>query len=149
MLLGSRHAYEQYTAPLGICWMVTPNQHYGPSPDGYEYQAWGTYHKADRNAIGIDRTADGTGYVLQYPEALRRRFESTQTCPDELLLFFHRLPYTFKMRDGRPLPDFDRALVDERIGRQLHNAREWRDIINTFFHRLSGIEDVHERKIYR
>ena len=48
-----------------------------------------------------------------------------------------------------PLPDFDRALVDERIGRQLHNAREWRDIINTFFHRLSGIEDVHERKIYR
>ena len=136
----------------------------------------GTYHKADRNAIGIDRTADGTGYVLQYPEALRRRFESTQTCPDELLLFFHRLPYTFKMRDGRtliqriyddhfegyewveraasilkalPLPDFDRALVDERIGRQLHNAREWRDIINTFFHRLSGIEDVHERKIYR
>ncbi len=176
VLLGSRHAYEQYTAPLGICWMVTPNQHYGPSPDGYEYQAWGTYHKADRNAIGIDRTADGTGYVLQYPEALRRRFESTQTCPDELLLFFHRLPYTFKMRDGRtliqriyddhfegyewveraasilkalPLPDFDRALVDERIGRQLHNAREWRDIINTFFHRLSGIEDVHERKIYR
>lgn len=176
VLLGSRHAYEQYTAPLGICWMVTPNQHYGPSPDGYEYQAWGTYHKADRNAIGIDRTADGTGYVLQYPEALRRRFESTQTCPDELLLFFHRLPYTFKMRDGRtliqriyddhfegyewveraasilkalPLPDFDRALVGERIGRQLHNAREWRDIINTFFHRLSGIEDVHERKIYR
>jgi alpha-glucuronidase family protein len=176
VLRGSRHAYEQYTAPLGICWMVTPNQHYGPSPDGYEYQAWGTYHKADRNAIGIDRTADGTGYVLQYPEALRRRFESTQTCPDELLLFFHRLPYTFKMRDGRtliqriyddhfegyewveraasilkalPLPDFDRALVDERIGRQLHNAREWRDIINTFFHRLSGIEDVHERKIYR
>ena len=176
VLLGSRHAYEQYTAPLGICWMVTPNQHYGPSPDGYEYQAWGTYHKADRNAIGIDRTADGTGYVLQYPEALRRRFESTQTCQDELLLFFHRLPYTFKMRDGRtliqriyddhfegyewveraasilkalPLPDFDRALVDERIGRQLHNAREWRDIINTFFHRLSGIEDVHERKIYR
>ena len=176
VLLGSRHAYEQYTAPLGICWMVTPNQHYGPSPDGYEYQAWGTYHKADRNAIGIDRTADGTGYVLQYPEALRRRFESTQTCPDELLLFFHRLPYTFKMRDGRtliqriyddhfegyewveraasilkalPLPDFDRALVDERIGRQLHNAREWRDIINTFFHRLSGIEDVHDRKIYR
>ena len=48
-----------------------------------------------------------------------------------------------------PLPDFDRALVDERIERQLHNASEWRDIINTFFHRLSGIEDVHERKIYR
>lgn len=176
VLLGSRHAYEQYTAPLGICWMVTPNQHYGPSPDGYEYQAWGTYHKADRNAIGIDRTADGTGYVLQYPEALRRRFESTQTCPDELLLFFHRLPYDFKMRDGRtliqrvyddhfegcewverasgilktlPLPEFDRALVLERMARQEHNAREWRDIINTFFHRLSGIEDVHGRKIYR
>lgn len=175
ILLDSRHAYEQYTAPLGICWMVSPNHHYGPSPDGYEYQAWGTYHRADRNAIGIDRTENGTGYALQYPEALCNRYSHLDTCPDELLLFFHRLPYSYRMRDGRTLiqriyddhfegcgwvertaqaldtlslPEEDRALVQERIGRQLHNAREWRDIINTFFHRLSGVEDAHGRKIY-
>ncbi len=175
ILMGSRHAYEQYTAPLGICWMVSPNHHYGPSPDGYEYQAWGTYHKADRNAIGIDRTENGTGYALQYPEAICARYTNLSTCPDELLLFFHRLPYDYRMRDGRTmiqriyddhfegcawvertanelttlsLPEEDAALVAERMQRQLHNAREWRDIINTFFHRLSGVADGHGRKIY-
>lgn len=175
ILMGSRHAYEQYTAPLGICWMVSPNHHYGPSPDGYEYQAWGTYHKADRNAIGIDRTENGTGYALQYPEAICARYSNLCTCPDELLLFFHRLPYDYRMRDGRTmiqriyddhfegyawvertandlktlsLPEADAAIVAQRIERQLYNAREWRDIINTFFHRLSGFADVHGRKIY-
>ena len=61
LLLQSRSAYEHYTAPLGICWMVNPNYHYGPSPMGYEYAAWGTYHRADREAIGIDRTAGRYG----------------------------------------------------------------------------------------
>ena len=175
ILLGSRHAYEQYTAPLGIGWMVTPNVHYGPSPDGYEYQSWGTYHKADRDAIGIDRTSVGTGYALQYPPLLRDRYSSLKTCPDELLLFFHRLPYTYRMRDGRTLiqriyddhfegydwvertsealqsltlPEEDRTIVLERIKLQKQNAREWRDVINTYFHRLSGIDDIHGRTIY-
>ncbi len=175
ILLGSRHAYEQYTAPLGIGWMVTPNVHYDPSPDGYEYQSWGTYHKADRDAIGIDRTSAGTGYALQYPPLLRDRYSSLETCPDELLLFFHRLPYTYRMHDGRTLiqriyddhfegydwverasealesltlPEEDRAVVLERIKLQKQNAREWRDVINTYFHRLSGIDDIHGRMIY-
>ena len=175
ILLGSRHAYEQYNAPLGLCWMVSPNNHYGPSPDGYEYQAWGTYHRADRNAVGIDRTANGTGYTAQYPKALRDRYENLDTCPDEMLLFFHRLRYDYLMRDGRtliqriyddhfegttwvdhsaeklaglPLPSPDREEVLERIERQILDAREWRDVVNTFFHRLSGIEDAKGRTIY-
>ena len=175
VLLGSRHAYEQYTSPLGIGWMVVPNVHYGPSPEGYEYQSWGTYHKASRDAVGIDRTSDGTGYALQYPPQLCDRYSSLETCPDELLLFFHRLPYTYRMRDGRTLiqriyddhfegyewverasealqslilPEEDRAIVLERIKLQKQNAREWRDVINTYFHRLSGIDDIHGRTIY-
>ncbi len=175
LLLDSRHVYELYTAPLGLCWMVSPNNHYGPSPDGYEYQAWGTYHRADRSAIGIDRTGGGTGYAAQYPDALRARYESLDTCPDELLLFFHRLPYDYVMRDGRtlvqrvyddhfeglarteamaetlealPLPSPDREEVLERIGRQRTDAREWCDIINSFFRRFSGAEDAHGRRIY-
>ncbi len=175
LLLNSRAAYEKYTAPLGLCWMVSPNNHYGPSPDGYEYQAWGTYHKANRDAVGIDRTAKGTGYAAQYPPDMQARYESLETCPDELLLFFHRVRYDHVMRDGRtliqriyddhfegealaqkmaetlkalPLPSPDREEALERMERQLVDAREWRDIVNTFFFRLSGVPDAHGQKIW-
>ena len=72
LLLSSRRIYEKYTAPLGIGWMVNPHDHYGPNPSGYEYDLWGTYHKADRNAVGIDRTENGTGYLSQYPEDIAK-----------------------------------------------------------------------------
>ena len=175
MLLHSRAVYEKYTAPLGLCWMVSPNNHYGPSPYGYEFQAWGTYNRADRNAVGIDRTENGTGYAGQYPEPLRSLYASPETCPDDLLLFFHRLPYDFVMRDGRtliqriyddhfsgyeeteamartlsgldlPQPDRDEAAA--RMKAQLADAREWRDIVNTFFHRFSGVPDEKGRTIF-
>ena len=175
LLLGSRETYEMYTAPLGLCWMVNPAGHYGPSPYGYEFQSWGTYNRADRNAVGIDRTAAGTGYVNQYPPEIAARYADPHACPDNLLLFFYRLPYGFVMRDGRtliqriyddhfagydraaamadtlrtlPLPEPDRAVILERMERQLRNAREWRDVVNTFFHRFSGAEDEKGRKIY-
>ena len=175
MLGCSRHVYEQYTAPLGLCWMVSPNHHYGPSPYGYEFQAWGTYNRADRNAVGIDRTEAGTGYTCQYPAELGRMYADPDTCPDELLLFFHRLAYDYRMRDGRTLiqriyddhfagleavlkmqelletldlPEPDRSEARERMARQAANAREWCDIINTFFFRFSGIPDEHGRTIY-
>ena len=175
ILLSSREIYEKYTAPLGIGWMVNPHDHYGPNPSGYEYDLWGTYHKADRNAIGIDRTVNGTDYLGQYPECLRKKYEDPATCPDLYLLFFHRLPYSFRMKDGRtliqriyddhfegydktaemadslaalPFPEPDRTEIMKRMDRQLADAREWRDIINTFFHRLSGAEDEKGRIIY-
>lgn len=175
LLLGSRRVYEKYTAPLGIGWMMTPHNHYGPCPSGYEYDLWGTYHKADHLAIGIDRTASGTGYTLQYPERLRDLYSNPDTCPDLLKLFFHRLPYTYVMSDGRtliqriyddhfegydetlamaetlkhlPFPDPDRSEIDFRMEKQIADAREWRDVINTFLHRLSMIDDIHGRKIY-
>ena len=175
LLLSSRGIYEKYTAPLGIGWMVNPHDHYGPNPSGYEYDLWGTYHKADRNAVGIDRTAGGTGYLSQYPETIRKKYEKPETCPDLYLLFYHRLPYTFRMKDGRtlvqriyddhfegleetrvlaekllslPFPEPDAGVIRERMKKQLYNAREWCDIINTFFHRLSGVPDERGRKIY-
>ncbi|MBQ9262805.1 MAG: alpha-glucuronidase [Clostridia bacterium] len=175
LLLASRGVYEKYTAPLGLCWMVRPEGHYGPSPYGYEFQAWGTYNRADRNAVGVDRTERGTGYVAQYPPKWKKLYENPHTCPDELLLFFHRLPYDFVMKDGRtliqriyddhfegvvaaetmaetlkalPLPEEDRREALERMDLQVQNAREWRDVINTFFRRFSGVDDVHGRKIY-
>lgn len=175
VLLSSRRIYEKYTAPLGIGWMVTPHDHYGPNPSGYEYDLWGTYHKADRNAVGIDRTHTGTGYLDQYPEYFRKKYEDPETCPDLYLLFYHRLPYSFRMKDGRtliqriyddhfegyeetremaetlsslPFPEPDASEIRDRMEKQLKNAREWCDIINTFFHRLSGVPDAHGRVIY-
>ena len=175
LLLSSRRTYEKYTAPLGIGWMVTPHDHYGPNPSGYEYDLWGTYHKASRDAVGIDRTSSGTGYLEQYPEFIRKKYENPETCPDLYLLFYHRLPYSFHMKDGRtliqriyddhfegyretesmaetlrslPFPEPDRKVILDRMERQLNNAKEWCDIINTFFHRLSGVADSHGRNIY-
>ena len=175
LLLSSRRIYEKYTAPLGIGWMITPHDHYGPNPSGYEYDLWGTYHKADRNAVGIDRTHAGTGYLDQYPEWFRKKYENPGTCPDLYLLFYHRLPYSFRMQDGRtliqriyddhfegleetrgladkllslPFPEPDWDVIRDRMNRQLYNAREWCDTINTFFHRLSGSPDEKGRTIY-
>ena len=155
--------------------MVTPNTHYGPNPWGYEFQSWGTYNRADRNAVGVDRTKTGTNYVSQYPEELKRLYEDPRSCPENLLLFFHRLRYDYLMADGRtliqrlyddhfdgfmeteemarallslPLPPEDMEQVEDRMRLQLENAREWRDVTNTFFHRLSGVEDARGRKIY-
>ena len=125
--------------------------------------------------MGIDRTAAGTGYVNQYPPKLAALYGDPAACPDELLLFFHRLPYGFRMKDGRTLiqriyddhfegaeraeamqrtlqaldlPERDRAEVLSRMEKQVLNAREWRDVTNTFFHRFSGAMDEKGRKIY-
>lgn len=175
MLMNSRRIYEKYTSPLALCWMVTPHVHYGPSPDGYEFSPWGTFHRADRNAVGIDRTASGTGYTEQYPEPWRTLYSRPETTPDLLKLFFHRLRYDYVMDDGRTLiqriyddhfegleetqtmaeklqkldlPSPAREEAEIRMQKQLRNARDWCDIINTYFHRLSGIADAHGRRIY-
>jgi len=46
------------------------------------------------------------------------------------------------------LPEPDRSVAAERMARQIKNAREWRDVTNTFFYRLSGTPDAKGRKIY-
>ncbi len=178
MVMPSWEAYENYTSPLGIGWMVNVSHHYGPNIDGYEYDMWGTYHYADRNGIGVDRTmATGTGYTGQYYKENQELYESIETCPDELLLFFHHVPYTHVLQSGKTVIQhiYDTHFkgveqveemiehwtsledkidqrryqdVKERLEHQLWSAKEWRDTINTYFYRKSGIADEHNRKIY-
>lgn len=175
VMLSSRRTYEKYTSPLGLGWMINPHNHYGPNPSGYEFDFWGTYHRADRESVGIDRTDSGTGYILQYPPELQSVYADPDSCPDLLKLFFHRLPYTYRLSDGRtmiqriyddhfegaeevsrtvqilkslPFPSPDAEVIAERADRQFRNAENWRDVINTFFHRLSGIPDERGRRIY-
>ncbi|MBP5280976.1 MAG: alpha-glucuronidase [Lachnospiraceae bacterium] len=177
ILLPSRATYEKYTSPLGIGWMVTPHNHYGCSVDGYEYDRWGTYHRADHLGIGVDRSENGTGYALQYYEPNASMYNKMETCPEELILFFHHVPYTYVLKTGKTViqhiydthfEGYDEAEgfaktweglegkvdaevfanVKERFGRQLYNAREWRDQVNSYFFRKSGIADEKGRKIY-
>jgi alpha-glucuronidase len=157
--------------------MVTPHLHYGPSVEGYEFTRWGTYHRADTKAIGIDRTPAGTGYTAQYAPKNAARFADRAACPENQILFFHRLPYDYKMKNGETLlqniynthfEGYDEAAamletwkglkdavgeevyqsVLARMERQLENAREWRDQINTYFWRKTAIGDKKGRKIY-
>jgi alpha-glucuronidase len=177
ILLKSYPAYEKYNAPFGVCFMVTPGLHYGPNIEGYEFSRWGTYHRADRESIGIDRTPAGTGYTSQYAEKNAALFADPGRCPENLLLFFHRLRYDFKMKNGETLLqniynthfegyDEVQAMLDRwvsiknllgeevyaqvlsRLERQLANAREWRDQINTYFWRKTGVPDMKGRTIY-
>ncbi|RKQ32483.1 alpha-glucuronidase family glycosyl hydrolase [Oceanobacillus halophilus] len=178
MLLHSWRTYENYTAPLGVGWMVNPDHHYGPNVEGYEYSKWGTYHFADRDGIGVDRTIEtGTGYAGQYFEPNAKVYNSLENCPDELLLFFHHVPYTHKLQSGETViqhiynthyqgveevedfiqrwnslkgkvEDWVFENVKDRLQRQLENAIEWRDRINTYFYRKSGIPDQQGRPIY-
>lgn len=178
ILMDSLGIYESYTAPLGIGFMVNPDHHYGPNVDGYEYSPWGTYHYADWQSIGVDRTmATGTGYVGQYQGPNRERYESLEACPDELLLFFHHVPYTHVLHSGKTVLQHiydthfegaDRAeelvarwerlagkmenglykQVADRLTEQAAHAKEWRDRINTYFYRKSGKADQHGRLIY-
>ncbi|MBP5310550.1 MAG: alpha-glucuronidase [Lachnospiraceae bacterium] len=177
ILLPSREIYERYTSPLGIGWMVTPATHYGCSVDGYEYDRWGTYHRADHLGIGVDRTDKGTGYALLYNEPNASVYNDPDKCPDELVLFFHHLPYTHKLHSGKTViqhiydthfEGYEEAQqlaekwkslkgkvsdeifenVSERFERQLSNAREWCDQVNSYFFRKSGIPDEKGRQIW-
>ena len=177
MLMRSRDIYEKYTSPLGIGWMVTPHVHYGPSVDGYEYSRWGTYHRADHKGIGVDRSDKGTGYAQQYYEPNASAYNDPEKCPEELLLFFHHIPYTWKLKSGQTLiqyiydshfegeegaeqlaADWNSlkdvvdpevfARVAERFELQVANAKEWRDQVNSYFYRKSDIADEKGRKIY-
>ena len=126
VMLDSWLTYEQYTAPLGVGWMVTPGSHYGPSIDGYEYSAWGTYHFADRDGIGVDRTvATGTGYAGLYGSPWAEEFESVNTCPDELLLFFHHVPYTHVLHSGETVIQYIYDTHFAGVERVEEMVRQW------------------------
>jgi alpha-glucuronidase len=177
MLMMSWPAYEKYTSPLGIGWMISPGHHYGPDIEGYEFSPWGTYHRSDRNGLGVERGKTGTRMIDQYNEPVRSLYENLETCPDELVLFFHRLSYDYVLKSGKTVIEhiydshFEGASdVEEMIGiwkslddkidamrykrvadrleGQLKNAREWRDRINTYYYRHSGVPDKQGRMIY-
>ena len=177
ILMSSWPAYEKYTAPLGIGWMVKPHDHYGPSVDGYEYDRWGTYHRADWKSIGVERGPEGTDFAGQYNSPNKEMYRDASKTPEELLLFFHKMPYKHVLSSGKTIiqhiydTHFEgyeeakrmrdewnslegkidaRAFLEskKRFDMQVDNAHEWCDIVNSYFYRKCGIDDEKGRTIY-
>src|SRR5277367_7041698 len=176
LLLRSWPIYETYTGPLGAGTLTDIlGSHYGPGIESSERNGWGQWHRADHEGIGMDRTAvTGTAYVDQYRPLVAKIYESLATTPDELLLFFHHVPYTYVLHseetviqhiydshyDGaeaagdlaekwRPLKgrvDDERfSEVLKRLDYQAGHAIVWRDAVCNWFFRISGIPDQRGR----
>ena len=176
MQLASWSNYESYTGPNGIGTLTNIlGYHFGPGIESAERNGWGQWFRGEKDGVGMDRTvATGTGYIGQYPPALAAKYESLATCPDDLLLFFHHVPYNYVLHSGKTLvqsiydthyagavaaaeyvPRWEslKGLVDdERFQKtlalfnfQAGHAMVWRDAIDNWFQRISGIEDAKGR----
>jgi alpha-glucuronidase len=176
ILLDSWRTYENYTGPLGAGTLTDIiGVHYGPGVESSERNGWGQWHRADDKGIGMDRTsATGTGYIAQYSPAVARMFESLATCPEELLLFMHHVPYTHVLKNGDTViqriydthyqgaqeaagfvtrwqalesgidPARYRAVL-RKLEYQAGHAIVWRDAVSSWFLKASGIPDAKGR----
>lgn len=170
--LSSWKTYENYTGPLGLQTLtdITGN-HYGVAVEASERNGWGQWHNADAQGVGMDRTAGtGTAFASQYRPDVARIYESPARTPDELLVFFHHVPYTYRLHSGKTVAQhlYDShyegaeavenyikkwrtldGLVDERRYRevlaqleyQAGQAEVWRDAVVNWFLKMSGIPD--------
>jgi alpha-glucuronidase len=108
IMLGSREAAVKYMTPLGLHHIMYSGHHYGPGPwVSRGRQDWTSvyYHKADEKGIGFNRTSSGSNAVSQYFPPVRDLYENIETCPENLLLWFHHVSWDYKMKSGRSLWD--------------------------------------------
>ena len=176
MQLTSWRTYENYTGPLGLQTLTDiVGNHYGVAVEASERNGWGQWHRADETGVGMDRTvATGTGYIGQYSPVVARLYESLATCPDDLLLFMHHVPYTYVLHSGKTVlqyiydshyegaeavDGYVRAWkslqggIDDRRYKEIlaqfeyqaGQAEVWRDAVSNWFLRASGIPDAKGR----
>jgi len=170
--LASWPTYEDYTGVLGLQTLTNiTGPHYGPAPESQEHNGWGQWIRAEHDGVGIDRTtATGTGFVGQYSPKIQEIYEPLANTPDELVLFFHHVPYTYRLHSGKTViqtiydlhyegaehaqefvakwKSLNGHIDEERfkavlaqLEYQAGHAIVWRDAINDWFHRMSGIAD--------
>lgn len=169
LLMGSRETVVNYSMPLGLHHIMERGHHYGPGPWVTGGRADWTapyYHQATENGIGADRVASGSNAIEQYHPILQEQWGNLETVPDELLLWFHHLPWDYEIRDGTPLwdaialryqqgVDEARAMHDtwvglrdevdfprwdhvrQRLAVQVKAAIEWRDACLLYFQQFS------------
>ena len=167
MMLRSREACVDYMMPIGLHHIFAFDQHYGPQPGGYiaSYPIeWCPvyYHKANNDSIGFDRTHTGSNATAQYREPYCSLYDDINTCPERYLLWFHRVPWTYRLKSGRTVyeemqycygrgvkevedfiriwnaakPDIDEQRwqeTDARLQHQLENAKKWQKVCLDYF----------------
>ena len=167
MMLRSREACVDYMMPLGLHHIFKFDHHYGPEPDGFikHYPLeWCPvyYHKADKEGVGFNRSHTGTDATSQYSEPYCSLYDDINTCPERYLLWFHHVPWTYRLKSGNTLWEeiqarYDRGVrevedfcktwqeakpfideqrwteVNERMEHQLENAKEWRKVCTDYF----------------
>jgi alpha-glucuronidase len=172
LMMGSRETFVNYTMPLGLHHLIG-GDHYAPMPwnAGGPRKDWTAvyYHQASTEAIGFDRTMKGDQYVAQYFPPVRDMFDSLETCPEKYLLWFHRLPWDYRLKNGQTLWDglvahydkgardaaamqatwqsLDRVIdpqrhkeVADRLAIQVADAAKWRDAILKYFQQFSKMD---------
>lgn len=129
IMMRSREAVVDYMTPLGLNHVMGSSHHHGPAPwvDNLERADWNPiyYHRAGRDGIGFDRTAKGSNAVAQYAPEVARRFADPKTTPPELLLWFHRLPWDYRMPSGRTLWEELVAHYDHGVAKAAAMQAEW------------------------
>jgi alpha-glucuronidase len=153
MLLKSREAVVNYMTPLGLAHIMATGHHYGPAPWVTLRRAdWSPtyYHRADTLGIGFDRTSKGSNAVAQYAAPVRDRYENLASTPDSVLLWFHRVPWTHRVRSGRPL--WDELVFRYNAGVDTVRAmqKSWASVRPAVdaerFDQVSGFLDIQERE---
>jgi alpha-glucuronidase len=172
LMMRSREAVVDYMTPLGLHHLMGTGHHHGPAPwvDDLARPDWNPayYHRAGREGIGFDRSAHGSNAASQYAPEVAARWQDPATTPPALLLWFHHLPWDYRMPSGRTLweelvahydhgvaeaaamqADWERlrplidarrgADVAQRLARQHAEARWWRDACVAYFQQVSGL----------
>ena len=172
MMMQSRQAVVDYMTPLGLAHQMADDNHYGPAPWAHDFKQLEFnptyYNRADALGIGFDRTASGSDAVSQYAPPIGRCFADLKCIPDDFLLWFHHLPWTYRMRSGEPLwpalvHRYDRGVAQveqmnrtwaslapmidmprhletaAKLHRQLVEARWWRDASIAYFESVSNL----------
>lgn len=170
MLLGSRETVVNYSMPLGLHHIMAEGHHYGPGPwvDKLARADWTAvyYHRADEKGLGFDRTSAGSNALAQYAPEWQKLWGNLDTCPENLLLWFHHVSWDHKMKSGRTLWDelcqhYQQGVdevrvmqkawdslkgrvdderfthVQQRLVRQELDARDWRDACLLYFGQFS------------
>ncbi len=173
MMLDSREAVVDYMMPLGLHHLFAFGHHYGPEPwcdikGGRPDWMPPYYHRADSAGLGFNRSSSGSNAVAQYPAQLAKKLDDINTCPEEFILWFHHVPWDFKMKSGATLwqelcnryqsgvesvetmqrqwtaakPYIDPELwndVNERLMTQARDANWWREGCLLYFQQFSGM----------
>jgi alpha-glucuronidase len=178
MLLGSWPACVNYMTPLGLHHLMQEGHHYGPDPALHTAKRvdWNNvyYHRVDKKGLGFDRSSAGSNAVSQYHSPLREQFNNLETCPKEFLLWFHHIPWEYRLQSGQTLWEelqnsYDAGIsfvknmqslwlclhdkidptrhehVSERLEQQLENARLWQKVCISYFGHFAGNGTIVQR----